>query len=277
MEVRYFPTPETCKRMTTEELRQYFLVDNLFTAGKIATLYTDADRALIGSAVPLAKPLKLESSKREMAADYFAERREIGVINIGGTGKISADGNEYDMGYHDTLYVGRGTRQVQFESSDPQNPAAFYLLSYPAHKTYPTTRASFSEGEKVILGNAADANTRSLTKLIHPGGIRSCQLVMGITELHDGCVWNTMPAHTHMRRSEVYLYYNLTEDARMFHLMGEPQETRHLVVANRQAVISPSWSIHCGAATRNYSFIWGMGGENQAFSDMDFVDMNSLR
>ncbi len=277
MDVRYSPNPETYKRMTTDELRKYFLVDSLFEQDKIYTLYSDADRAIVGSAVPTRKPLKLVSSKKEMAADYFAERREIGIINIGKKGLITADGTDYNMTYHDALYISRGTKDIEFRSANPNEPAAFYILSYPAHAAYPTTHTKFSDGESTLLGTDEDANTRILTKLIHPDGIKSCQLVMGITELHEGCVWNTMSAHTHPRRTEVYLYYNLDENARMFHFFGEPDETRHLVIRNRQAVISPSWSIHCGAATRKYSFIWGMGGENQAFADMDFVDMNRLR
>jgi len=277
MEVRYSPNPEAYKRMTTDELRRFFLVETLFTPGELVMVYTDADRAIVGSAVPAKDPLPLLSSRKEMAASYFAERREIGVINVGGPGRITADGKKFAMAYHDTLYVGRGTKEVEFASEQSSNPAAFYILSYPAHTAYPTTHAAFGDGQKLVLGKSSDANTRTLTKIIHADGIKSCQLVMGITELHEGCVWNTMPAHTHQRRTEIYLYYNLAEDTRVFHFMGQPEETRHLVIKNRQAAISPSWSIHCGAATKNYSFIWGMGGENQAFDDMDFVTMDRLK
>jgi len=277
MEVRYLPNPDAYKRMTTAELRKEFLVDKLFKPGIIYLLYTDADRAIVGSAVPLKDGLELKGSKKEMATGHFAERREIGIINIGKSGKVLVDGQAYALKYKDALYIGMGAKSIQFESDKADNPAAFYILSYPAHKSYPTRLARFTEGETETIGSAEEASIRTLTKLIYPGGVESCQLVMGITELHSGCVWNTMSAHLHPRRTEIYMYFNLDTDARQFHIMGEPDETRHLVVANRQAVISPSWSIHSGAATQNYSFIWGMGGENQTFTDMDAVEMEELR
>lgn len=277
MEVRNVHDVRSYKTLTTDELRKSFLVENLFTENRIVTLYCDADRAIICSAVPLNSSLKLESSKKEMAADFFAERREIGVINIGGKGSIKADSNEYQMEHKDALYIGRGTKDIEFKSNDSSSPAKYYFVSYPSHKDFPTAHKKFSEAEPARLGTSKDANERTIYKYIHMDGIKSSQLVMGLTELEEGSVWNTMPAHTHIRRSEVYMYYGLPKDSVVIHLMGEPDQTRHLVIRNEQAVISPSWSIHCGAATQNYSFIWAMGGENQVFSDMDSVTMNSLK
>lgn len=276
MEVRYTSDPQAIKRMNSEEIRRMFLVDRLFTPGAIPMVYSDVDRSIIGSAVPTGKRLKLLSSKKEMAADYFAERREVGIINIGQEGFVRADGKEYVLAHKDALYIGRGTREIEFGSRKSKDPAAFYFASYPAHQNFPNAHARFADVEHSPLGTVKDANKRTINKYIHPNGIRSCQLVMGLTELEEGSVWNTMPVHTHQRRSEIYMYFNLGKDALLFHLMGEPGETRHIVVRNRQAVISPSWSIHSGVATQNYSFIWAMGGENQAFDDMDWVMMNSI-
>ena len=266
--------PVRYQRMTTGELREHFLV-SLFVPGEIDLVYTDIDRAVIGSAVPTGAPLELTVAS-ELRADYFLERRELGVLNVGGPGRVSVDGTAFSMGSGDGLYVGRGSREVRFESDSPDAPAAFYLLSYPAHATYPTTHARKADAEAAPLGAAATCNQRTIYKYIHPGGIKSCQLVMGFTELAEGSCWNTMPTHTHDRRSEIYLYFNLAADTRIIHLMGAPDETRHLVVADRQAVLSPSWSVHSGAGTGRYSFCWGMGGENQAFDDMDFVPMDHL-
>ena len=266
--------PVRYQRMTTRELREHFLV-GLFTPGEISLAYTDLDRAIIGSAVPTDAPLTLTVA-RELRAEFFLERRELGVLNIGGPGRVSVDGATHAMHPADGLYLGRGCREVRFESDTPGSPAAFYLLSYPAHATYPTAVARKGDAEAARLGTAAACNQRTIYKYIHPGGIRSCQLVMGFTELAEGSCWNTMPTHTHDRRSEIYLYFNLAADTRVVHLVGLPDETRHLVVADRQAVLSPSWSIHAGAGTGPYSFCWGMGGENQAFDDMDFVSMDRL-
>jgi 4-deoxy-L-threo-5-hexosulose-uronate ketol-isomerase len=276
MEVRYTSDPQAIKRMNSDEMRKMFLLDRLFSPGSLETVYTDVDRSIIGSAVPSGKPLKLLSSKKEMAAEYFAERRELGIINIGNNGFVKTDGKEYPMAYKDALYVGRGTREIEFGSKKSKDPAVFYFVSYPAHKDLPTAHAVFDDVEHSPLGSTKDANKRTINKYIHPNGIKSCQLVMGLTELDEGSVWNTMPVHTHQRRTEIYMYFNLSEGAVLFHLMGEPGETRHIVMRNRQAVISPSWSIHSGVATQNYSFIWAMGGENQAFDDMDWVAMKSL-
>jgi 4-deoxy-L-threo-5-hexosulose-uronate ketol-isomerase len=277
MEVRNPHDVRSYKVLSTDELRKSFLVENLFTENKIVTLYCETDRAILGSAVPVNSSLKLESSKKEMAADYFAERREIGIINIGNEGTILADGNEYRMEHKDALYIGRGTKNIEFKSNDKSSHAKYYFVSYPSHKDFPVAHKKFSEAEPAHLGSGKDANERTIYKYIHMNGIKSSQLVMGLTELQEGSVWNTMPAHTHIRRSETYMYYNLPKDSVVIHLMGEPGQTRHLVMRNEQAVISPSWSIHCGAATQNYSFIWAMGGENQEFSDMDSVTMDSLK
>ena len=276
MEVRYTSDPHAIKRMSGEELRRMFLVDQLFHVATIEMVYSDVDRAIIGSAVPSGKALKLQSSKKEMASEYFAERREVGIVNIGKDGYVMADGKEYPMAYKDALYVGRGTKEIKFGSRKSKDPAAFYFVSYPAHKDMPTVHAAIADVEHSPLGSAKEANKRTINKYIHPNGIKSCQLVMGLTELEEGCVWNTMPVHTHQRRSEIYMYFNLAEGAVLLHLMGEPGETRHIVTRNRQAIISPSWSIHSGVATQNYSFIWAMGGENQAFDDMDPVAMKSI-
>lgn len=277
MQVRYSADKNTYKRMTTDELRSSFLVENLFQDGTVQTLYSDVDRAIIGSAVPLNSSLHLESSKKEMAADYFAERREIGIINIGDDGSIIADDNEYKMKNKDGLYIGRGTKNIEFKSNNSSKPAKFYFVSYPSHKDFPTAHINFSGVESVYLGSSKDSNKRTIHKFIHLNGVKSSQLVMGLTELEEGSVWNTMPAHTHSRRSEIYMYFNLDKDSIVFHMMGEPGETRNLVIRNGQAVISPSWSIHCCAATKNYSFIWVMGGENQVFEDMDPVTMDTLK
>jgi 4-deoxy-L-threo-5-hexosulose-uronate ketol-isomerase len=262
--------------MNTDELRAAFLVESLFTPGKAELVYSDADRAIIGSAVPTATPLAL-SADAELRAAYFCERRELGVLNIGGAGTVEVDGARHDLGKLDCLYVGRGIRNVSFASRDPAQPAAFYLLSYPAHAPLPTKRATLKDATPVELGGPADANRRTIYKYIHTGGIPSCQLVMGFTQMAPGAVWNTMPPHTHTRRSEVYLYFDLDAKRRVMHFMGAPQQTRHLIVADRQAVISPSWSIHCGCGTGAYAFCWGMGGENQTFEDMDPAPTEQLR
>ncbi len=275
MEVRYAPDPERFQRMNTAEVRQQFLLADLFQPGQLKLVYWHTDRAIIGGVTPAGEPLTLEAGK-ELAADYFAERREIGVINIGGAGLITVDGAKYTMDRKDVLYIGRGSRDISFASRNGENPAQFYLVSYPAHQNYPTRHAKIDAATPVPLGSQAEANRRTIYKVIHAEGIQSCQLVMGFTELAEGSIWNTMPAHTHERRSEVYMYFDVAPDAVVFHLMGRPTETRHLVIRNGQIALSPSWSIHSGAGTRNYSFVWAMGGENQAFNDMDGVKMEEL-
>jgi 4-deoxy-L-threo-5-hexosulose-uronate ketol-isomerase len=261
--------------MTTCELRDAFLVAGLFEPGEIRTIYWETDRAVAGSAVPLAVPLKLETAP-ELASDYFCERRELGILNTGGPGSVRVDGAEYPMESLDCLYVGRGSREIHFQSTTT-NPARFFLISYPAHAAYPTLLATQKEANPVHLGSQKTANQRTIFQYIHENGIRSCQLVMGFTRLAEGSVWNTMPTHTHSRRSEVYLYFNMPPDAGVVHLMGTGDETRHLLVHDRQAVLSPAWSIHSGCGTSSYSFIWAMGGENQSFTDMDGIEMNQLR
>ena len=276
MDVLYTADPVRYARMTTEELRGSFLVDRLFLPDGIAMVYCDVDRAILGSAVPTTKALSLESAP-ELRAETFCERRELGILNIGGPGTIAVDGIEHPTAPRDALYVGRGSRAITFASDTAQTPARYYLLSYPAHAAHPTVQVKHSEAETVHLGSTEMSNKRAIYKLIQPGTADSCQLVMGFTVLAPGCVWNTMPPHSHERRMEIYMYFDLPEDARVFHIMGRPDETRHIVVADGQAVISPSWSIHCGVGTSAYTFCWGMGGENQAFDDMDHLTIDQLK
>jgi 4-deoxy-L-threo-5-hexosulose-uronate ketol-isomerase len=277
MEVRFLPDPATTRRMTTQELRERFVFDRIAVPGEIRTVYVDADRSIIGFAIPTTAPLDLTASRTEMAADHFLERREMGIVNVGGAGVVIADGKEFVLAKRDMVYLGRGTKAVSFKSANGSNPAAFFFVSYPAHREYPSRLMTFAESAATPLGTPRDANKRTIHKYIHEAGIPSCQLVMGMTVLEEGSVWNTMPAHTHLRRSEVYMYFDVPEDGMVVHLMGEPTETRHVILHNRQAVISPVWSIHAGAATQAYSFIWAMGGENQAFDDMDKVAVRDLK
>jgi 4-deoxy-L-threo-5-hexosulose-uronate ketol-isomerase len=277
MEVRFSPDANGIKSMTTDELRKTFLIENLFRKNEIPMVYSDIDRSITGSAVPSGETLLLTASKKEMAAEYFTERREIGIINIGNSGIITIDGTEYRMDNKDALYIGRGAKKIEFGSLHAEIPAMFYFVSYPAHKEYSSKQIKYSESTQARLGSAEQANKRVINKYIHPGTTPTCQLVMGLTELESGSVWNTMPAHTHQRRSEIYMYFNLSDDDFVIHLLGEPQETRHLIIRNGQAVLSSSWSLHSGCATRNYSFIWAMGGENQEFDDMDWIPMDQLK
>ncbi len=276
MNVRSSTDPRGFRSMTTTQLREAFLITSLFTPDDVPMVYSDIDRSITGSAVPVAGALELKASKKEMAADSFAERREIGIINIGQKGTITVDGDDIAMVHRDGLYVGRGAKEVVFKSNDPTHPARYYFVSYPAHAVYPTTHVRFSETEHGPLGSQADANRRTIYKYFHPRGVKSCQLVMGLTELEEGSVWNTMPPHTHQRRSEVYMYFNIPPTAAVFHMMGEPNETRHMVMRNEQAILNPSWSIHAGVGTCAYTFIWAMGGENQVFEDMDGVKVEQL-
>jgi 4-deoxy-L-threo-5-hexosulose-uronate ketol-isomerase len=276
MQIRFSPNQNDYSKLCTDGLRANFLIESLFAPGKVELVYSDADRAIIGSVVPTGSALKL-SADAELRAAFFCERRELGILNIGDAGTATVDGKEYPMNKLDCLYVGRGSRDISFNSKTAGTPAAFYLLSYPAHAAYPTTLATIKDAAPVELGTLADANRRTIYKYIHMDGIKSCQLVMGFTKLQEGAVWNTMPPHTHTRRSEVYVYFDLDPKRRVMHFMGTPQQTRHLVVADRQAVISPSWSIHCGCGTGAYTFCWGMGGENQTFDDMDPAPAAQLR
>ena len=276
MELRYSPDPVRFCRMTQSEIREAFLVSNLFTADEIVMVYSDIDRAICGSAVPTKGKLEL-SAAEELKADYFCQRREMGILNIGRAGKVTIDGNVYEMGNLDCVYVGMGSKSISFESLREDSPAKFYLLSYPAHHQFPTKHIKMTEAKQVHLGSGEDCNERTIFQMIHPDILPTCQLVMGVTKLAPGSIWNTMPAHTHERRMEVYLYFGMDESVRVFHLMGKPDETRHIVVASEQAVISPSWSIHSGAGTSAYTFCWGMGGENQTFTDMDHLSVGDLK
>jgi 4-deoxy-L-threo-5-hexosulose-uronate ketol-isomerase len=277
MEIRYANHPNEVKSFDTARLRQEFLLESLFVPGELTMVYTHVDRFIVGAAVPAGQTIKLEGDKKELGADTFLERREIGIINIGGRGTIVVDGTAYSMESKDCLYIGLGAKDVTFASDDAANPAKFYFNSCPAHKTYPTVKVAISEASPNHLGSITNSNERTIYRYIHTGGVQSCQLVMGMTLLKPGNMWNTMPCHTHNRRSEIYLYFDMPEDGVVFHMMGEPTETRHLVVRNEQAVISPSWSIHSGVGTSNYTFIWGMAGENQIFEDMDPVAMKTLK
>ncbi len=268
--------PVRYPRMTTAELRDTFLLSALCEPGKINLNYVDLDRTVVGFAAPVDAPLTLPTFP-ELRAEYFLERREVGVLNVGGTGTVSVDGESYALNNLDVLYIGRGTMQVRFASNDKANPAAFYLLSYPSHAEYPVAIVRKEDANPTEMGSIETCNKRTICKYIHLQGARSSQLVMGVTHLAPGCNWNTMPPHTHMRRSEVYMYFNVAEDARVVHLMGPPDETRHIVMADREVVVSPGWSIHAGVGTRAYSFCWGMGGENQDYADMDPAPVQSLR
>ena len=286
MELRTAASPKDVKHYTTERLREEFLIQNLFVEGEIKLVYSHIDRIITGAAVPTTTPIVLTAGE-ELRAEYFLQRREMGVINIGGTGIITIDGKKYEVAYKEGMYIGMGAKDIAFESVSQENPAKFYINSAPAHTSYPTVlikpEGTAEEGvvivkdeNKVELGSLEESNHRVICKYILPGQVQSCQLVMGMTKLKPGSVWNTMPCHTHDRRMEVYLYFDIPEDAFVMHYMGEPTETRHIVVRNEEAIISPSWSIHSGAGSRAYTFIWGMVGENQDFDDMDHVAMKDL-
>lgn len=263
------------RSMSARELRETFLLDALDAPAEIRLAYVEADRAVIGMACPVKSTLSLPSEP-ELRSRYFLERREVGALNIGGAGLIRVDGQVFELDNLDCLYIGRGKRDVAFESMDAAHPAIFYLLSYPAHAEFPVTLIRKQDANPMEIGSGENANRRVVCKYIHLQGARSCQLVMGVTHLREGSVWNTMPPHTHLRRSEIYMYFNLPENDRVFHLMGTSDETRHLVLGNRDVAISPPWSIHSGAGTHAYSFSWGMGGENQDYADMDPLRIGDL-
>ncbi len=277
MEVRYLPNRETYMHMTTEGLRKSFVMENLFPSGTVSMIYFDADRAIAGGIIPVGSAVPLMATKKEMAAEYFAERRELGIVNLGSHGTVRVDGKEYRLDFKDMLYIGRGAKTIEFASMRASEPAVFYFVSYPAHAEYPVSLVKYGDAVRTPLGTVKDANKRTIYKYIHAQGAQSCQLVMGLTDVDPGSVWNSMPPHTHQRRSEIYLYCGLGADAFVVHLMGTPGETRNLILRNLQAVISPAWSIHCGAGTTNYTFVWAMGGENQEFQDMDVVPMQDIR
>lgn len=262
--------------MNTEELRSNFLVEQLAVDNEIKLTYSHYDRVIIGGAKPAGQVLHLEAHP-ELRAEYFLERRELGVINVAGEGIVVADGIRYELNKLDGLYLGKGTRAISFESVDAAAPALFYLLSAPAHHSYPNQKCSKEEALPTTVGDPLTSNHRTIYKYIHADGLKSCQLVMGLTILQQGSVWNTMPAHVHSRRMEAYFYFDVQPNQRVIHFMGEPHETRHLVVANHQAIISPPWSIHSGCGTANYGFIWGMAGENFMYTDMDAVAIEDLR
>ena len=264
------------KTMRNDELRDAFVTAPLFESGKINLTYTDVDRAVIGGITPAGEPIVLPTHK-ELAADYFCQRREVGIINIGGEGVITVDGTDYPMNNRDSLYIAKESQDVVFASKDAADPAKFYLASYPAHRVTKTVHVPKSKAKFIELGSQETSNERTIFQSIRPGIVDSCQLVMGITELKKGSVWNTKPPHTHFRRTEVYMYFDLPKDEKVFHLMGEPTEVRTLPIESEVAIASPSWSIHSGVGTSNYTFIWAMGGENQEFDDMDHIEVSALR
>ncbi len=287
MEVRTACSPNDMKHYTTERLREEFLIQNLFQADKINLVYSHIDRIITGAAVPVNEKLALTAGD-ELRAEYFLQRREMGLINIGGDGIITIDGRVYEVNARDGMYIGRGSKDITFESKDASNPAKFYLNSAPAHKEYPTVLIKLedeaSEGvvivkdeNKVECGSLEESNHRVINKYIVTGQVDTCQISMGLTKLFPGSVWNTMPAHTHDRRMEVYMYFDVDDDAFVMHYMGEPQETRHIIMHNEEAVINPSWSIHSGCGSKAYTFIWGMCGENQDYADQDFIENKDLR
>ncbi|MFQ7359773.1 5-dehydro-4-deoxy-D-glucuronate isomerase [Clostridium perfringens] len=276
MRNRYANNPKDSKRYDTEELRENYLVEDIFKDDQIELVYSHVDRIIFGGIKPVYKELKLEAGK-EMGVDYFLERRELGIINIGGKAIVTIDGTEYELKEKDGLYVGKGNKEVSFKSINPEEPAKLYVNSVPAHKEYETVKIDIEKANPVRLGDNKTLNKRTIYQYVHPNVCESCQLLMGLTMLEPGNAWNTMPCHTHERRMEVYFYFDMDEDTRVFHLMGEPTETRHLVVKNEECVISPSWSIHSGVGTSNYTFIWGMCGENKTFDDMDHISMDILR
>jgi 4-deoxy-L-threo-5-hexosulose-uronate ketol-isomerase len=276
MQTRYESSPKETAGMDTAELRNNFLVETLFSANQIHLTYSHYDRMILGGVMPTTETVVL-GTYEDLKSDYFLERREMGIINVAGNGKINVDGKSYEVNKLDCLYIGKETKNVSFESISAENPAKFFVLSAPAHRTYPTKLMTKEDASPAQMGAVETANQRTIYKYIHLDGIRSCQLVMGLTVLQNGSVWNTMPSHTHDRRMEVYCYFDVQEGQGVLHLMGQPQETRHLWVSNHQAIISPPWSIHSGCGTTNYSFIWGMAGENQSFADMDFVAINDLK
>ena len=280
MDIRYSVNQRDFKRYTTEEVRGEFLIENLYKKDEVVAVYSHVDRMVTLGCMPVNEVVSISKGIDVWAnfgTDYFLERREIGIFNIGGAGKIKADGEVFEMGYKDCLYITKGTKEVTFESNSPENPAKYYMVSAPAHTSYNTTFISIEKAAKKPLGSMETSNKRVINQFIHPDVLQTCQLSMGMTVLEPGSVWNTMPAHTHERRMEIYMYFEVPENQVVFHMMGEGQETRHIVMQNEQAVISPSWSIHSGAGTSNYTFIWAMGGENQAFDDMDNIATTDLR
>jgi 4-deoxy-L-threo-5-hexosulose-uronate ketol-isomerase len=276
MEIKYESSKKEVSKMNTDSLRDQFLFENLFKPSKINLGYSHYDRLIVGGAIPLSTPLPLPILD-ELKSEYFLERREIGIINVGGNGRVSADGQHYTLPHLGCLYLGKGTKDVSFSSDDSGNPAVYYLLSATAHKTYLNQVMLKENAVAVQAGRQDTSNLRTIHKYIFDQGIQSCQLVMGLTILHPGNVWNTMPAHVHDRRTEAYFYFDIPENQAVIHLMGEPDQTKHIFVSDRQVVISPPWSIHSGCGTANYSFVWGMAGENKEYMDMDMIQIQHLR
>lgn len=276
MDIRQPVHPEHANQMDTAALRSNFLIDRVFQPGKTVLTYTHIDRVIAGGCMPTSDPTTLGEGS-VTGTDFFLERRELGVINVGAPGVISLDGQDYEIDEREALYVGCGTRKVEFRSRDSAKPAKYYINSTPAHRSLPAKKITREMASPENLGDAESCNSRTIYKYLVPDVVETCQLLMGLTELERGSIWNTMPCHTHERRMEIYFYFDMSEDNVVFHMMGRPDETRHIVVRSEQGVISPSWSIHSGVGTASYSFIWGMAGENQVFSDMDFVDMTDLR
>ena len=280
MDIRYSAHPNDVKRYTTEELRREFLIENLYRPDQVVAVYSHVDRMVTLGCMPVKEIVSIDKGIDVWAnfgTHYFLERREVGMFNIGGDGSVTVDGTVYELGYKDCLYITMGAREVLFASRDSARPAKFYMVSAPAHCSYETRLLKLADAAKKPLGDAATSNKRVINQFIHPDVLKTCQLSMGMTVLESGSVWNTMPAHTHERRMEVYMYFEVPEDQAVFHMMGQGQETRHIVMQNEQAVISPSWSIHAGAGTASYTFIWAMGGENQAFDDMDVIPTTQLK
>ncbi|MGL5656472.1 MAG: 5-dehydro-4-deoxy-D-glucuronate isomerase [Fusobacteriaceae bacterium] len=277
LDIRYANHPEDSKKYTTEELRKHYLIETVFIPDEINLTYSHVDRMIAGGITPVEKNIKLEGDIKNLGSDYFLERREMGIINIGGSGKIIVDGVEYQLNSKDGLYIGMGSKEIIFSSNSKENPAKFYVNSSPAHASYPIVKIDIASANMVKLGDLENSNKRTIYQYVHPAVCKSCQLVMGMTVLEPNNMWNTMPCHTHERRMEVYLYFDMKDDSRVFHMMGEGNETRHIVMSNEQAVISPSWSIHSGVGTKNYTFIWGMAGENQTFTDMDHIEIKNLK
>jgi 4-deoxy-L-threo-5-hexosulose-uronate ketol-isomerase len=272
----YSVHPEDFKSYHTAAIRERFLLDGLVKPNEVICVYTHYDRMIVGAANPVNTQLELENYPN-LKADYFLQRREIGIINVAGDGEVIVDGQTYKVNKLDCLYVGKGIKSIKFSSIDSANPAVFYILSCPAHTNYPTTLLTNNDAVKVNAGSASTANLRTINKYIHAEGIQSCQLVMGLTVLSDGSVWNTMPAHVHDRRMEAYFYFDVPQGQRVFHYMGEGDETRHIIINNYEAVVSPPWSIHSGSGTASYSFIWGMAGENLDYTDMDVLDIANIK
>lgn len=280
MDIRYSANQKDFRRYTTEEARKEFLIENLYAANEVVSVYSHVDRMVTLGCMPTTEKVSIDKGLdvwKNFGTQYFLERREIGIFNIGGEGTITADGVAYKLGYKDCLYITKGTKEVFFESTDSAAPAKFYMVSAPAHCSYETKLITIQEAAKKPLGAMETSNKRVINQFIHPDVLKTCQLSMGMTVLEPGSVWNTMPSHTHERRMEIYTYFEVPEGNVVFHMMGEGNETRHIVMQNEQAVISPSWSIHSGAGTSNYTFIWAMGGENQAFDDMDVIKTTDLR